>query len=386
MRSQMFGIIRHTQGDGYNGGWSSTRGGVIGRMRMATRVSGIYSMRGGSNGGNISMGNGFMSVGASEQTGVAMISSNHNNTEKGLNTKWEQLVLNKEELVSENDIEREEEDMEEVSIPMPMLSFQTEEARRCLELEGELEKCKMVCHRLISEKSDMWNNLENNERIYESQINDLEECRDKMQITNDTLEQRLVELEGERVKMRESYERLLEEKCEEKCELEGRLEVMGRDLKYYQTRMEQEKMLSRQLVLQVEELQKNQRAPVPTLESTSLELVEMDLGDGGEREESESTEGLKKEEGVTNTSGVSSDGTTDGGSGVRLAPLPCVVCLTTYAHHEYQSIPCEHPICVECYIRWFASRMYYNDTRLEGEPPVEFSCPICRTPIDANQI
>jgi len=151
-------------------------------------------------------------------------------------------------------------------------------------------------------------------------------------------------------------------------------------------------MLSRQLVMQVDELQKNQRAPVPTLESTSLELVETteSMEEEGEREESEAIEGLKRGESESSLDIVERGANTGAGareeSTVRLAPSPCVVCLTTYAQHEYQTIPCEHPICVECYIRWFASRMYYNDTRMEGEPPVEFSCPICRTPIDANQI
>lgn len=118
---------------------------------------------------------------------------------------------------------------------------------------------------------------------------------------------------------------------------------LNKERNYYESRMHQEKELSRQLLVQNEALRAVPQAP---------------------REEGEERE-VDLDVGVT-----------------RLQKEACVVCREICAY--YESIPCDHPICTECFVHWYASLMNYNDTRYEGEAPAIFSCPMCRTPIDVD--
>lgn len=128
------------------------------------------------------------------------------------------------------------------------------------------------------------------------------------------------------------------------------LENARREAHYYHCRMEQEKQLSRQLLTQIEEM-KASRVPVVTPETPETPDATPDEEEKTERRVGES-----------------------------ILSRACIVC--TERHAYYEPMPCDHPICTECYVHWFASRMQYNDTRMEGEPPVIFGCPLCRTPIE----
>lgn len=194
----------------------------------------------------------------------------------------------------------------------------------------------------------------------------LQKVKDEAYEVEATLECRISTLESFNSQLEENKEALVERvKCLEvevheagACVTESRakldklseaLEQAVNNARYYQARMEQEKKLSRQLISQVNELhgRRLQRA----------------------------------EEGVPNDGAEENDGTD---RALLVQPTrsrePCIVCTEVCDH--YESLPCRHPICTECYVQWFASRMYYNDTRHEGEPPVVFACPMCRTPID----
>lgn len=121
---------------------------------------------------------------------------------------------------------------------------------------------------------------------------------------------------------------------------------LNKERNYYESRMHQEKELSRQLLVQNEALRAVSHPP-----------SNIDDAHQEEREE--------REESVS-----------------RLQQEACVVCREICAH--YENIPCDHPICTECFVHWYASLMNYNDTRYEGEAQAIFSCPMCRTPIDVD--
>lgn len=131
---------------------------------------------------------------------------------------------------------------------------------------------------------------------------------------------------------------------------------LNKERNYYETRMRQEKELSRQLLLQNEALRDGPHSP-----------PKVDDADQKEREMREVSE-------------VSEDETNDDGPCMQREA--CVVCRERCTH--YESIPCDHLICTDCFVHWYASLMNYNDARYEGEPPALFSCPLCRTPIDVD--
>lgn len=142
-----------------------------------------------------------------------------------------------------------------------------------------------------------------------------------------------------------------------KSEYEADKREVERNAHFFKVRLEQERQLNRQLLEQLEAL-KCRVAPV-TCE------------DDGEdqREAREGREGTCEAEEQRNAPS-------------SILSASCIVC--TEKHQYYVSIPCDHPICNECYVQWYASRMHYNDTLLEGEHPVAFACPLCRTPIDVT--
>ena len=114
------------------------------------------------------------------------------------------------------------------------------------------------------------------------------------------------------------------------------LNNIRKESQYYQYRMEQERQLSRQLLSQIEEMKEVHLPKIENIESK--EKV-----------------------------------------GESILSRACIVCSERHAY--YEPMPCDHPICTECYVHWFASRMQYNETRMEYEEPVIFGCPLCRTPI-----
>ena len=203
------------------------------------------------------------------------------------------------------------------------------------------------------------------EATLECRISTLEAVNQQLEENKEALVERVKDLELE---VRETSVRDNESR-DKLSKVSEALDRALNDVQYYHARMDQEKKLSRQLMLQVEELQK--RRPL-------LEDENKDRRDQGSDEE-------HKENVIPSLSlGEHTDGSTDSPS----LPVPartreaCVVC--TEVCDYYESMPCRHPICTECYVQWFASRMYYNDTRRDGEPPVVFACPMCRTPIDTQ--
>lgn len=158
-----------------------------------------------------------------------------------------------------------------------------------------------------------------------------------------------------------------------KSEYEADKEDAERNIHYFRVRLEQERQLNRQLLEQLESL-KCRVAPLADEDkkSTSSKATESAHANETEtnRENRENREGTHENE-IEEDRNVSS-----------IISASCIVC--TEKHQYYVPIPCNHPICNECYVQWYASRMHYNDTLLEGECPVTFACPLCRTSIDVT--
>ena len=208
------------------------------------------------------------------------------------------------------------------------------------------------------------------ETWYEERIR---RVKDEADETEATLECRVSTLEAVNCQLEEHKEALVERvknleleahEANAYCkESRDKLAKMGEtldralnDARYYHARMNQEKKLSRQLLAQVDELQRR-RVGAGT---------ESAQGDGGADD--------------GGASPLSLDDRPWSGSPSIQSREPCIVCIEVCNH--YETLPCRHPICTDCYVQWFASRSYYNDMRHESEPPVEFTCPMCRTPID----
>ena len=207
---------------------------------------------------------------------------------------------------------------------------------------------------------------------YEKYKKKLEDLQADYDINESLLEEQSIELESLREQLNETH-RKLDSESAQRMHLENEIEEMKaaavveveptdehmnenmkeelnnlrREAHYYHCRMEQEKQLSRQLLTQIEAM-KATRVPV-------------------------------EDEAVTEAVTVADDEAKAEPSHESILSRACIVC--TERHAYYEPMPCDHPICTECYVHWFASRMQYNDTRREGEPPVVFGCPLCRTPI-----
>ena len=180
-------------------------------------------------------------------------------------------------------------------------------------------------------------NYDMNESILEEQSIELESLREQLNETQRKLASEIaqriyLENEIEEIKNATPNSTAVEPVNEN---INEELNNLRREAHYYHCRMEQEKQLSRQLLTQIEAM-KLSRKPVE---------VEVEVEPSHE----------------------------------NILSRACIVC--TERHAYYEPMPCDHPICTECYVHWFASRMQYNDTRREGEPPVVFGCPLCRTPI-----
>lgn len=199
-------------------------------------------------------------------------------------------------------------------------------------------------------------------RFYKAKLDELQLDYD---INESLLEEQSIELESLREELFQTH-RKLDSESAQRMNLENEIEVLRaaasqppappeplvtkeeldnlrREVHYYHCRMEQEKQLSRQLLTQIEAMKAN-RVPLET-EGESDVVVEVNVEPAGE----------------------------------SILSRACIVCSERHAY--YEPMPCDHPMCTECYVHWYASRMQYNDTRREGEPPVVFGCPLCRTPI-----
>lgn len=198
---------------------------------------------------------------------------------------------------------------------------------------------------------------------YQEKLNELQIEHD---ITDAILDERTIELETVRDKLNnmqtlldaemadnEYTKNKLHEANDKNQAMDEMITNVRREMHYYQYRMEQEKQLNRQLLLQVESLKKNQRLPEPEAADEPADEAANEAADEAADEAAERSPILSRK---------------------------CIVCNELCSH--YEEIPCNHPICTECYVHWFASRMQYNDTLREGEAPVVFSCPLCRTPIN----
>ena len=191
---------------------------------------------------------------------------------------------------------------------------------------------------------DLQANYDINESLLEEQSIELESLREQLDDTHRKLDSESAQrmhLENEIKEMNASAVVEVEPINEN---INDKLNNLRREAHYYQCRMEQEKQLSRQLLTQIE-----------TMKVTRIPVTEVEI------------EAVVNDEAKVEPSHDS------------ILSRACIVC--TERHAYYEPMPCDHPICTECYVHWFASRMQYNDTRQEGEPLVVFGCPLCRTPI-----
>ena len=101
---------------------------------------------------------------------------------------------------------------------------------------------------------------------------------------------------------------------------------------YYKCRAQQEQILSRQLLQQIEELQQNQNQ---NLKDTETNIV------------------------------------------------PESICIVCNEHYEtYEPMNCNHLLCTDCFVSWYSRCINYNQNLYEFEEAAVFTCPMCRTPID----
>lgn len=104
---------------------------------------------------------------------------------------------------------------------------------------------------------------------------------------------------------------------------------------YYKCRVQQEQVLTRQLLQQIESLQKNQTTHVQIENQNPI---------------------LHKEESI------------------------CIVC--NEHHDSYEQMNCNHLLCTDCFVNWYSRCINYNQNLYDFEEAAVFTCPMCRTPID----
>lgn len=218
-------------------------------------------------------------------------------------------------------------------------------------------------------KSDMVKNQDSQYEDYDRLKMDLEKLLNSDRDYEMLLEERSIEVDflKERLEIlqKEMEECKIFHDCEimtletqmrtSKSEYDAERLYLYNQLYYYKVRMEQERQLNRQVMEQLEEL-KSIKTPFMNVENVE------EINDGDVRDENRI------------------DG--DDSMITEVINAPCIVC--SEKHRYYVPIPCNHPICNDCYVHWYASRVHYNDTRLDGEHAVIFGCPLCRTPIDVN--
>ncbi len=105
---------------------------------------------------------------------------------------------------------------------------------------------------------------------------------------------------------------------------------------YYKCRVQQEQVLSRQLLQQIEELQKNQKPN--------------HIHNDTHHDTTQTTESI------------------------------CIVC--NEHHDSYEPMNCNHLLCTDCFVNWYSRCINYNQNLYEFEEAAVFTCPMCRTPID----
>ena len=217
------------------------------------------------------------------------------------------------------------------------------------------------CERLHVELGRALQNDRDNEMMLEERSVENDMLKEQLDHVRQEIEQARASFECERMVMDTQLQTCRTENEANKREAE-------RHVHYLRARLEQERQLNRQLLEQLE-----------VFKSRAVPVVDEDLGANGVGANA-SREGREgREDASASTNGVDEADISEAPS---IIGAPCIVC--TEKHQYYVPIPCNHPICNECYVQWYASRMHYNDTLLEGEHPVIFACPLCRTPIDVT--
>ena len=212
------------------------------------------------------------------------------------------------------------------------------------------------CERLHVELGRALQNDRDNEMMLEERSVENDLLKEQLEHVRQEIEQARASFECERMVMETQLQTCRGENEANKREAE-------RHVHYLRVRLEQERQLNRQLLEQLEGF-KSRAVPVVD-EDSGANGVGANASEAGR----EGREGREDREGISEAQDAPS-----------IIGAPCIVC--TEKHQYYVPMPCNHPICNECYVQWYASRMHYNDTRLEGEHPVVFACPLCRTPID----